>query len=168
MIQEWNERFSENIRRYGGYSIGKLFALLNDPEIISLAGGMPSPDITHITPSQYEAQRLAGMERLTPSQWAARKAAIEATRPEAPLPVPAPDVLPSLRVGQPPITPIPLGPMLPPKAAPTTVAQAERPVVSQQAPRARVPKAKMAPAEFEADQQMARELTARSAEAPAC
>ena len=45
MIQDWNNRFSENIRDYGGYSIGKLFALLNDPEIISLAGGMPSPDI---------------------------------------------------------------------------------------------------------------------------
>ena len=45
MIQDWNDRFSDNIRNYGGYSIGKLFALLNDPEIISLAGGMPSPDI---------------------------------------------------------------------------------------------------------------------------
>jgi 2-aminoadipate transaminase len=41
----WRERFSDNIREYGGYSIGKLFALLGDPEIISLAGGLPSPDM---------------------------------------------------------------------------------------------------------------------------
>ena len=45
MIQDWNNRFSDNIKEYGGYSIGKLFALLNDPEIISLAGGLPSPDM---------------------------------------------------------------------------------------------------------------------------
>lgn len=45
MIQNWHERFSDNIREYGGYSIGKLFKLLNDPEIISLAGGLPSPDM---------------------------------------------------------------------------------------------------------------------------
>lgn len=45
MIQDWNNRFSDNIREYGGYSIGKLFALLGDPEIISLAGGLPSPDM---------------------------------------------------------------------------------------------------------------------------
>ncbi len=45
MIQDWNNRFSDNIKEYGGYSIGKLFALLSDPEIISLAGGLPSPDM---------------------------------------------------------------------------------------------------------------------------
>ena len=45
MINDWNDRFSDNIREYGGYSIGKLFALLNDPGIISLAGGLPSPDM---------------------------------------------------------------------------------------------------------------------------
>ncbi|MCK5132512.1 MAG: PLP-dependent aminotransferase family protein [Candidatus Sabulitectum sp.] len=45
MIQNWNSRFSDNIRVYGGYSIGKLFDLLKDPEIISLAGGLPSPDM---------------------------------------------------------------------------------------------------------------------------
>ena len=44
MLQNWTTRFSDNIRDYGGYSIGKLFKLLNDPEIISLAGGLPSPD----------------------------------------------------------------------------------------------------------------------------
>jgi len=45
MIHDWNNRFSDNMREYGGYSIGKLFALLTDPEIISLAGGLPSPDM---------------------------------------------------------------------------------------------------------------------------
>ncbi len=45
MIQNWNSRFSDNIKVYGGYSIGKLFDLLKDPEIISLAGGLPSPDM---------------------------------------------------------------------------------------------------------------------------
>ena len=45
MIQDWTGRYSENIREYGGYSIGKLFSLLSDPEIISLAGGLPSPEM---------------------------------------------------------------------------------------------------------------------------
>lgn len=45
MIKNWNSHFSDNIKAYGGYSIGKLFDLLKDPEIISLAGGLPSPDM---------------------------------------------------------------------------------------------------------------------------
>ena len=45
MIQDWNARFADNMQEYGGYSIGKLFDLLKDPEIISLAGGLPSPDM---------------------------------------------------------------------------------------------------------------------------
>ena len=45
MIKNWNSQFSDNIKEYGGYSIGKLFALLTNPEIISLAGGLPSPDM---------------------------------------------------------------------------------------------------------------------------
>ena len=44
MQQDWISRFSDNIRDYGGYAIGKLFKLLSDPEMISLAGGLPSPD----------------------------------------------------------------------------------------------------------------------------
>ena len=44
MQQDWMSRFSDNIRDYDGYAIGKLFKLLNDPEMISLAGGLPSPD----------------------------------------------------------------------------------------------------------------------------
>ena len=44
MQQNWMSRFSDNIRDYDGYAIGKLFKLLSDPETISLAGGLPSPD----------------------------------------------------------------------------------------------------------------------------
>jgi 2-aminoadipate transaminase len=44
MRQNWMSRFSDNIRDYEGYAIGKLFKLLGDPETISLAGGLPSPD----------------------------------------------------------------------------------------------------------------------------
>jgi len=44
MPQDWMSRFSDNIRDYDGYAIGKLFKLLGDPETISLAGGLPSPD----------------------------------------------------------------------------------------------------------------------------
>ena len=44
MQQDWMPCFSDNIRDYGGYAIGKLFKLLSDPETISLAGGLPSPD----------------------------------------------------------------------------------------------------------------------------
>jgi len=44
MQQNWMSRFSDNIKDYQGYSIGKLFKMLNDPETISLAGGLPSPE----------------------------------------------------------------------------------------------------------------------------
>jgi len=42
---DWNARFARNMRDYEGYSIGKLLSLINDPKIISLAGGMPSPEM---------------------------------------------------------------------------------------------------------------------------
>ena len=45
MNEKWSSLFSNNIKNYEGYSIGKLFKLLKDPEIISLAGGLPSPDV---------------------------------------------------------------------------------------------------------------------------
>ncbi|HHP7236043.1 MAG TPA: PLP-dependent aminotransferase family protein [Desulfobacterales bacterium] len=45
MPRDWSSHFSENIRHFEGYSIGKLFRLLGDPEVISLAGGLPSPDV---------------------------------------------------------------------------------------------------------------------------
>jgi len=59
MQQDWMSRISDNIRDYDGYAIGKLFKLLGDPEMISLAGGLPSPD-TFLTD---DLQRLS-RERL--------------------------------------------------------------------------------------------------------
>ena len=44
MLQNWMSYFSDNIKDYDGYAIGKLFKLLSDPDTISLAGGLPSPD----------------------------------------------------------------------------------------------------------------------------
>jgi len=59
MIKDWNARFSDNIKDFGGYSIGKIFKYLNNPEIISLAGGLPSPDMF-----QKHEMRLASAKRL--------------------------------------------------------------------------------------------------------
>ncbi len=58
MIQNWQPRFSDNLKEYGGYSIGKLFALLSDPEIISLAGGLPSPDMFPKEDMRNASQKL--------------------------------------------------------------------------------------------------------------
>ena len=44
-MQDWHLRYAANMRHYEGYSIGKLLGLINDPAIISLAGGLPSPDM---------------------------------------------------------------------------------------------------------------------------
>lgn len=41
----WQDRFSENIKDFEGYPIGKTLKYLANPEIISLAGGLPSPDV---------------------------------------------------------------------------------------------------------------------------
>jgi 2-aminoadipate transaminase len=41
----WHPRFAENVRDYEGYPIGKTLQYLTDPEIISLAGGLPSPEV---------------------------------------------------------------------------------------------------------------------------
>ena len=43
MINDWRSRFSEDIKDFEGYPIGKTLKYLADPEIISLAGGLPSP-----------------------------------------------------------------------------------------------------------------------------
>jgi 2-aminoadipate transaminase len=43
--EDWRSRFAENVRDYLGYQIGKTIQFLTDPEIISLAGGLPSPDV---------------------------------------------------------------------------------------------------------------------------
>jgi 2-aminoadipate transaminase len=45
MIKDWKSKYSEIMKDFEGYSIGKIFKYLNNPEIISLAGGLPSPDM---------------------------------------------------------------------------------------------------------------------------
>jgi len=45
MIQDWKQRYSSIMKDFEGYSIGKIFKYLDNPEIISLAGGLPSPDM---------------------------------------------------------------------------------------------------------------------------
>jgi len=45
MKKNWHSLFSDNIKEYGGYSIGKLMGLLSDSDVISLAGGLPSPEV---------------------------------------------------------------------------------------------------------------------------
>ena len=44
-MQNLHLRYAANMRDYEGYSIGKLLSLISDPAIISLAGGLPSPDM---------------------------------------------------------------------------------------------------------------------------
>ncbi len=45
MKSNWRSRFAENVRDYEGYPIGKTLQYLANPEIISLAGGLPSPEV---------------------------------------------------------------------------------------------------------------------------
>lgn len=43
-MSDWSTRFAVNMQDYAGYSIGKQLARINDPDLISLAGGLPSPE----------------------------------------------------------------------------------------------------------------------------
>jgi 2-aminoadipate transaminase len=58
MKQDWQSQFSDNIIDYGGYSIGKTLSLINDPEIISLAGGLPSPEMFPVESFRRISQRI--------------------------------------------------------------------------------------------------------------
>jgi len=53
----WRSRFAENVRDYEGYPIGKTIQYLTDPEIISLAGGLPSPDVFQRTELRMATER---------------------------------------------------------------------------------------------------------------
>lgn len=59
MWANWQEKYSDNMKEFEGYSIGKIFKYLNNPEIISLAGGLPSPDVFQV----YE-MRLASQKKM--------------------------------------------------------------------------------------------------------
>ena len=57
MKSNWRSRFAENVRDYEGYPIGKTIQYLTDPEIISLAGGLPSPDVFQRTELRMATER---------------------------------------------------------------------------------------------------------------
>ena len=58
MIKNWNNRFTENMKDYEGYPIGKTLEYLKNPEIISLAGGLPSPDVFQKTEMRITSERI--------------------------------------------------------------------------------------------------------------
>ncbi len=58
MTTDWKEKYSKIMKDFEGYSIGKIFKYLNDPEIISLAGGLPSPDMFQKTQMREVSKKL--------------------------------------------------------------------------------------------------------------
>ena len=58
MIINWQDRFSENIKDYEGYPIGKTLKYLANPEIISLAGGLPSPEVFQKSEMREISERI--------------------------------------------------------------------------------------------------------------
>jgi len=71
MIKDWQERYSDNIKEFQGYSIGKIFKYLNNPEIISLAGGLPSPEMFQIHEMKLAAAEQMGKNGATIMQYTA-------------------------------------------------------------------------------------------------
>ncbi len=57
MKADWRSRFAENVRDFQGYPIGKTIQYLTDPEIISLAGGLPSPKVFQRTELRLATER---------------------------------------------------------------------------------------------------------------
>ena len=49
--------FSPIMRKFEGYTIGKMLRFLDDPEIISFAGGLPSPDVFPVDLIQRAAEK---------------------------------------------------------------------------------------------------------------
>ena len=45
----WKNWYADNIKDYEGYPLGKTLKYLSDPNIISLAGGLPSPETFQIS-----------------------------------------------------------------------------------------------------------------------
>jgi len=66
MRTNWPSRFAENVRDYQGYPIGKTIKYLTDPEIISLAGGLPSPDVFQRSELRKATERAfdTGIDRI--------------------------------------------------------------------------------------------------------
>ncbi|MCW8984839.1 MAG: PLP-dependent aminotransferase family protein [Thermoanaerobaculales bacterium] len=62
MKSNWRSRFAENVRDYEGYPIGKTLQYLTDPEIISLAGGLPSPEVFQRTELRMATEKAFDLE----------------------------------------------------------------------------------------------------------
>ena len=62
-MESWDGFYAANMQGYEGYSIGKQLAMINDPEVISLAGGLPSPD-TFLKEELHEFTREIFQSRL--------------------------------------------------------------------------------------------------------
>ncbi len=58
MRGKWKDRFAANVREFEGYPIGKTIKYLTDPEIISLAGGLPSPDVFQRSEVRLASQKI--------------------------------------------------------------------------------------------------------------
>jgi len=71
MIKNWQDRFSDNIKEFEGYSIGKIFKYLNNPEIISLAGGLPAPEMFQIHEMKLAAAQQMDKNGATIMQYTA-------------------------------------------------------------------------------------------------
>ena len=62
MGQSWESRFALNMKEFQGYPIGQLFKYMKDPDIISLAGGLPAPEIFQTAEMCDISQRLLASE----------------------------------------------------------------------------------------------------------
>jgi 2-aminoadipate transaminase len=52
--------YADIMKDFEGYTIGKMLAYLNDPEIISFAGGLPNSDVFPVESIQKAAQKAIG------------------------------------------------------------------------------------------------------------
>ena len=79
MKKDWRSRFCDNVRDYQGYQIGKTIQYLTDPEIISLAGGLPSPDVFQRDELRQASQKAleADIDRIMPSSPIPGEASLE-------------------------------------------------------------------------------------------
>ncbi|WP_457554228.1 aminotransferase-like domain-containing protein [Desulfobacula sp.] len=55
---DWKNRYADNIKDYQGYPLGKTLKYLSDPEIISLAGGLPSPEIFQTSELRAASEKI--------------------------------------------------------------------------------------------------------------
>lgn len=59
---DWKNRYADNIKDYEGYPIGKTLKYLSDPEIISLAGGLPSPEVFQKSEFRLVSEKILEMD----------------------------------------------------------------------------------------------------------